>query len=410
MSKAKRKRVKRKQGKRKGNRKEASNVNKGQLRVSILVLLFLLSIIGYVVYTAILITGIEKNDPLEENGSSAYLLSSTSSDDLDKTLWIFEEGEGDDKKITEAFLVASNREKNFLLNIYIPGWIRFSLAEEEFGNALTVSNFRYAGEFLNEGRGIEYAIWQFEQMLGTKIDSYIWIGKREQSLYSEVFGYYKDPKGTYGYDFSKEDFAQNTLLLDNFVSEYSFLGIILHPQKVSGIGDGIISNRSFTDVLGKIISTRKELRRSEKYIIDLGNTKYIDEELSNAGGLSYYLNSSKYDGVLREYFLNILDRELEKERVRVEVYNGSGISGAASQMARRIENSGCDIVRYENAPDFLEHTVLYIPDEERFKNSVAIVKEVVGTNVEVLNSRPQFMTTGDIVVVLGRDIERIYSF
>ncbi len=303
MSKAKRKRVKRKQGKRKGNRKEASNVNKGQLRVSILVLLFLLSIIGYVVYTAILITGIEKNDPLEENGSSAYLLSSTSSDDLDKTLWIFEEGEGDDKKITEAFLVASNREKNFLLNIYIPGWIRFSLAEEEFGNALTVSNFRYAGEFLNEGRGIEYAIWQFEQMLGTKIDSYIWIGKREQSLYSEVFGYYKDPKGTYGYDFSKEDFAQNTLLLDNFVSEYSFLGIILHPQKVSGIGDGIISNRSFADILGKIISTRKELRRSEKYIIDLGNTKYIDEELSNAGGLSYYLNSSKYDGVLREYSL-----------------------------------------------------------------------------------------------------------
>ena len=410
MSKAKRKRVKRKQGKRKGNRKKASNVNKGQLRVSILVLLFLLSIIGYVVYTAILITGIEKNDPLEENGSSAYLLSSTSSDDLDKTLWIFEEGEGDDKKITEAFLVASNREKNFLLNIYIPGWIRFSLAEEEFGNALTVSNFRYAGEFLNEGRGIEYAIWQFEQMLGTKIDSYIWIGKREQSLYSEVFGYYKDPKGTYGYDFSKEDFAQNTLLLDSFVSEYSFLGIILHPQKVSGIGDGIISNRSFADILGKIISTRKELRRSEKYIIDLGNTKYIDEKLSNAGGLSYYLNSSKYDGVLREYFLNILDRELEKERVRVEVYNGSGISGAASQMARRIENSGCDIVRYENAPDLLEHTVLYIPDEERFKNSVAIVKEVVGTNVEVLNSRPQFMTTGDIVVVLGRDIERIYSF
>ena len=410
MSKAKRKRVKRKQGKRKGNRKKASNVNKGQLRVSILVISFLLSIIGYVVYTAILITGIEKNDPLEENGSSSYLLSSTSSDDLDKTLWIFEEGEGDDKKITEAFLVASNREKNFLLNIYIPGWIRFSLAEEEFGNALTVSNFRYAGEFLNEGRGIEYAIWQFEQMLGTKIDSYIWIGKREQSLYSEVFGYYKDPKGTYGYDFSKEDFAQNTLLLDNFVSEYSFLGIILHPQKVSGIGDGIISNRSFADILGKIISTRKELRRSEKYIIDLGNTKYIDEKLSNAGGLSYYLNSSKYDGVLREYFLNILDRELEKERVRVEVYNGSGISGAASQMARRIENSGCDIVRYENAPDLLEHTVLYIPDEERFKNSVAIVKEVVGTNVEVLNSRPQFMTTGDIVVVLGRDIERIYSF
>jgi hypothetical protein len=176
------------------------------------------------------------------------------------------------------------------------------------------------------------------------------------------------------------------------------------------MGEGIISNRRYVDILSKISFTKHELRGSEKHLIDLGNSEYLEEELSNMGGLAYHFNSSKYDGVFRGYLLDILDRELEKEQVRVEVYNGSGISGAAGQMARKIENSGCDVVRYENAPNMLDNTVLYIPDEDRFKNSIDVVKEVVDGNVEIINDRPTFMTTGDIVVVLGKDIERIYSF
>jgi len=412
MSKSKRRKVKKRQARRKikKSNQRLTNSRKGQLKIGIFWLVFSLLLVGYVVYIVILVIGVKKNDPLSKNGSSSYLLSDTSFDDLDKTLWIFEEGEGDDEKISEVFLIASNREKDFLLNIYIPGWISFSLTEEDFGNILTVSNFKYAGEFLNKGRGIEYAVWQLEQILGTKIDSYIWIGDREQFLYSEVFGYYKDPKGIYGYDSSEEDFTQSALLLDSFLSQFSFLEVSLHPQKISTMGEGIISNKNLVDILGKIVSTKRELQKNEKHIIDLGNTKYVKEELSNVGGLSYYFNPSKYDEVLREHFLNILDRGLEKERVKVEVYNGSGITGAASQMARRIENSGCDIIRFENAPNLLEHTILYIPDAERFKNSVAVVKEVVGTNVDVIHNRPQFMTTGDIIVVLGKDIERIYSF
>jgi len=412
MSKVKRKRVKKEQAKRKGRRgyKRKPKLKKDTLIKGILGVLLTLILIGYVGYIAVLIMGVKKNDPLSENGSSAYLLSDTSFDDLDKTLWIFEEGEEDDEKISEAFLIASNKEKDFLLNVYIPGWLSFPSVEEEFGDTLMVSNFKYAGEFLDEGRGIEYAVWQFEQMLGTKIDNYIWIRSKEQSLYSEVFGYYKDLKGRYGYNSSEEDFTQDALQLDSFLLKYSLFKIVLHPQKISSMGEGMISNRNFVDILTKIVSTRKELRGSEKHIIDLGGTEYIEEKLSSTGGFSYSFNSSKYDEMLEKYFLDILDRELEKERVRVEVYNGSGISGAAGQMARKIKNSGCDVVRYENAPKLLEHTVLYIPDEERFRNSVAIVKEIVGTNVEIINDRPQFMTTGDIVVVLGRDIERIYSF
>ena len=409
MSKARRKRIKRQQ-----ERKKVGSIKRNSSRKSpkpyIFWLAALLLLIIYVIYVVVLITGVNKSDPLEDHGSSSYLLSDTSFDDLDKTLWIFEEKEGSDSRISEAFLVASNSNKTFLLNIYIPGWLYFSSDEEDFGNSLTVSNFKYAGNFLKEGRGVEYAVWQFEQMLGTKIDNYIWIEEQEQVLYSDIFGYYRDFKGSFQYDSSKENFTQDALLLDSFMSRFSFLRIPMHPGKVSEMGEGLLSNKGFSDILNKISKTNGQMKKYEKHIIDLGSPEYVKEELATAGGVAYYFDSVKYDEAFRGYLLSILDRKLEKEQVKVEVYNGSGIAGAAGQMARKIENSGCDVVRYENAPELLESTVLYVPDENRFKESLAVVKEVVGTNVKVINDRPVFMTTGDIVVVLGKDIEKVYSF
>ena len=412
MSKAKRRRekVKRAQSRKKSKRIEKKKVFSKGFKIGILGITVLLILVGYLIYLTVLITGIKKNDPLSSNGSSSYLLAGTSFDDLDKTLWIFEKGNGDDASISEAFFIASNKEKKLLLSVYIPSWIYFSSTEEKFGSALTVSNFKYGGDFLEDGRGVEYAIWQFEQMLGTKIDNYVWIGDSEQSLYTEIFGDYRDYKGDFGYDSEEEDLMQESFMLDSFISKFSFLRIPFYPRKFSKVGEGIISNKNFAEIVGKISSTDRKLKGYEKYMIDLGSPRFVEEELSKTGGIAYYFNSQKYDEAFREYLLSMLDKELEKEQVRVEVYNGSGISGVAGQMARRVENSGCDVVRYENAPDLADHTTLYIPDEKRFKNSIAVVKEVVGTNVEVINERPKFMTTGDIVIVLGKDIERIYSF
>ncbi len=53
--------------------------------------------------------------------------------------------------------------------------------------------------------------------------------------------------------------------------------------------------------------------------------------------------------------------------VRVEVYNGIGLTGVAYSFGRKITNSGCDVVRYENAPNMYTKTTLFIPDMESFK-------------------------------------------
>lgn len=392
------------------NRRAKRGSRNFHFRVEWLILLGIFSIIGYIVYLSIVMTGIEKNDPLSKNGSSSYLLSKTSVDDMDKTLWVFEESNGSDAKIEKAFLVASNKEKEIILNVYIPGWIFFASTEDTLGNDISVSNFRYAGEFLEEGRGIEYSIWQFEQMLGTKVDSYVWINGKEQSLYSDVFGYFSQTEDTFNYDSTEETFTNDALMLDSLLDNYSPLKIVVHPKETEEIGEGIYSNMSFLEVINKISDTRKKLSSFSKHIIDLGGSDYTEEDLSDSGGVVYYFNSSAYDSSFRKYLEDMIDTSLEQEQVKVEVYNGSGISGAAEQMARKIENSGCDVVRYENAPDTIEKTVLYIPNEEKFKRATEIVEEVLGSSPEIINGRPSFMTTGDIVVVLGEDIKRMYSF
>jgi hypothetical protein len=51
-----------------------------------------------------------------------------------------------------------------------------------------------------------------------------------------------------------------------------------------------------------------------------------------------------------------------------------------------------------------EETVIYIPEPDGYEESLALVRDVVGENVKIQYERPTFITTGDIVVVLGTDI------
>ena len=122
------------------------------------------------------------------------------------------------------------------------------------------------------------------------------------------------------------------------------------------------------------------------------------------------LNTAEYDKVFRDLFEKVLDRGLENERVRVEVYNGSELTGVASSFGRKIVNTCCDVVRYGNAPNSEEKTKVYVSNMEKFSNAYRVVSDVIPIEFETVEGRPDFMTTGDIVVVLGKDIKSMYSF
>ena len=393
---------------RKISKKKQIHINWSKTLVYGLLLLLALFFSTYLV----IIFSAKLGDPTKQNGSHQYLLSK-SSVDFEKTLVVMESGSGSDRKISEIYLFLTNPSKKESILIYVPGWTYFSGLEEDFGNSIALSSFRYAGDFLQEGRGVEYAIWQIGQMLGIKADKYIWFSPEGLSNYAEIYGDFSGVEDKYREYFKTAD---SDLLGDSFyklnmlASKYSAIDNMTHLGSILKMQGLVFSNMSFRQYLSFWETFNTKIVKTETYGIDLSYYRYSTEDLSSTGGQIRYLNTTEFDTVYRNLISKVVDRSLEKERVRVEVYNGSGVAGAAKQFGRKIENSGCDVVRYENAPSTADRTVVYVSNKDNYKNSLEIVTEILSGSFDLVEGRPAFMTTGDIVVVLGKDIQQMYSF
>ncbi len=193
----------------------------------ILLFLIVISLIGYGIYTYIGFSNIKSVDPIKLSNSEYYLLSNQK-DALEKTLIIFEEEYNDKERIKLAYLYAENKEKSVSVLVFIPAWVEYMGVDKEFGSSLPISTFRYAGDFLQEGRGYEYAIWQFEQLLGTNIDEYIWISSSANKIFSEKLG---EPSGDslYAQYYSNGFNAnQEAFMLNSFISKLGWFNLLTH--------------------------------------------------------------------------------------------------------------------------------------------------------------------------------------
>ena len=377
----------------------------------ILLSLPLILLVGFVLYYIFTVTNVNTIDKTILNGSQRYLLSQSNGESK-RTVIVFEEGLENERRISEVYLFLNNKEKGKSLLVYIPSWLYFTGLEENFGNAIPISSFRYAGDTLQEDRGVEYAVWQISQILGITFNDYIYISSEANITLDSAFGEDMGSKDRYREMFKKGNasLSEGFFKLQDISSKLSFVKSLFKVNDIRNFNNNIYSDLSFIEVVNMIKGIEKVLQTSESYAIDLGNPEYSEEELANSGGIRRYLLSRKFDSSYRELISLLIDKELEKERVRVEVYNGSGVAGAAQQFGRKIENSGCDVVRYENAPKTIEKTIMYIPKPDDFKKSFKIVSEIFSDNFELVEGRPDFMTTGDIVIILGEDIKRMYSF
>jgi hypothetical protein len=320
---------------------------------------------------------------------------------------------GDERAISDIYVFLNNKEKENSVVIYIPGTLYFNGLEGEFGSPIPMSSLRYAGDFLQEEMGVEYTLWQLNEILGFRATDYIWITTEAYEVINDVYGDVNNIKDRY-----KEMYVvdQGRSLTDSFLKlhamsdQYSFLKSIFNASKIKSIDGQIYSNLSFLNVLNRIGSFDSTVKDSTTYVMDLSSPKYSVDELSDQGGRIRTINVSEYDKALRRYYINIIDRDLERERVRIEVYNGSGVTGKAGVYARKVLNNGLDVVRFGNAPDSLERTQIYVSDEEEFSNSLRVVEDVFFGRYERLEERPSFMTTGDIVILLGEDISQLEIF
>lgn len=378
----------------------------------IIILFVIACILGLISYYAFTVYTIKLFDPTKVNGSHQYLLSQTDND-TKKTLVVIESGSGTSQKISEIYLFSTNKEKGETVLVYIPNWLYWTGLEGDFGNSIAVASFKYAGDFLQEGRGVEYAIWQIGQMLGVKVDDYIWFTPQGYDNYVQIYGDISTVSERLKGNFESPDddvLSEAFFRLSVMSSKYASAKDIFNISGLKNFKDTIYSNLGFTGILSFFSNLDQIVENTETYGIDLSYSRYSTEDLSTNGGQIRYIDTSEFDAVYRNLISKIIDRSIEKEQVRIEVYNGSGISGVAQQFGRKIENSGCNVVRYENAPKTIDKTIVYITNKGSFENSLAVVSEVLSGSYDIVEGRPDFMTTGDIVVVLGEDIQQMYSF
>jgi hypothetical protein len=400
--------------KRRRAKRESTRKDRGRKKINPTVII--VSVIGAVViifllYSVLSLFSINTKDPLAENLSSHRFLSNLDTD-LEKTMFVFEQGEGEKRTISSVYVLLTNKEKGNSIVIYIPGFVYFKGLEEDFGSPIPISSLRYAGEFLQEGMGVDYSLWQINQILGFRVHDYIWFTQQAGQILSDVYGSGDDIKEKYkeAYSNSTVTLSDSYLKLHAISAQYSPVKTVLKINTIKGMDQKVFSNLSFTSVLSRLSSFENTVKETNTLVLDLSSSDYSSEEFSDLGGQIRTINLPEYDKNFRRNYIDVIERQVESERVRVEVYNGSGASGEAGIYARRILNNGCDVVRFGNTPQPLERTQIYISDENEFNDSLKVVAEVLFDRYEILEERPSFMTTGDIVVLLGADILQMEMF
>lgn len=378
-------------------------------RIVIFTIIFLL--LGYIIYAYIGFRNIKSENPLRDGNANYYLLS-RNSNDFKKTLIVFENELEGQERIEKVYLYAENKNKESSILIYLPNWVLYTGLESDFGNAVAVSGFKYAGDFKQPGKGVEYAIWQIEDLLGMNIDDYIWFNSDSFLLLQENLGEVVSSTAYSQYYQNGSEISEDIFFLNGFVSRLNWLNLIFSSNKFKNSHSVIYSSLpSLPSIVVEMKNINSRILSSKPYVIDLSLPKY-QKQVDTEGevGVVRYVDITEYDSVWRNITSRMIDRKLERERVRVEVYNASGISGKAFAFARRIANSGCEVVRFDNAPSKESSTKFYVPNQAEFKNSLAIIRELLPGQYELINGRPSFMTTGDIVIILGEDISSMYSF
>ncbi|KUK77883.1 MAG: coiled-coil [candidate division WS6 bacterium 34_10] len=321
------------------------------------ILIFL--VVAFLIYRVVLLLSFKVDStqiPKENLSTDSSMVNS---------LFVFEQ----DEKIVYMESITYSSSQNNILRIPIPTDIY--VTEDEV-DSYPISSMRAVGEFLDYNFGRNYTVEYMSNLLGLKYDNYVWI----------------------------VDSGNNT---DEFLSELSVWSILFNLQFSHNLRNNVYSNLPILNLIKEVNFINQSLSSFESEQMNIVEC-CVEEVTLSSDRVRRQFNTANFDKELSKYISGLVSREVERERVNVEVYNGSNITGLASEYARIVRHTGARILRYDNAPHLYEETVIYVPEPENYQNSLILIRDVVGNNVKVKNERPQFVTTGDIVLVLGEDI------
>ena len=381
-------------------KKKSLNVKKTLIIVIVAVFALLLTLVSvqFVRFAAV-----KTQCSVDKQALNKYLVKR---DNVISTLVVLQDYLND--KISGVWYVVSNQKTNTSFVYYVPPGVYMRDYSGKVSEYVSVGDLKYAGNIIDHSKEIEYSIWQLSNLTGITIDSYMWFKSDSLTPFAKLFGDVSD----YSVDnFSsiyvpKNEVTQAALTINSIVSKYSLVPSIIDIKEYKQLVGGVDTNLSSVGLLNRIKEINKEISVPNTTMFDLAQPWATNVTLTNDMREVNVINYSQIDSRL-DNVINILKgRNIEKEQVKVEIYNGSDIDGLASRYYRKIKNAGLDVVRYENSPITYYKTQIYIPEQSKYKDSLALVKKVLVVPPTIINNRPDFMTTGDIIIVLGQDMEQ----
>jgi len=351
----------------------------------VLVLVLLLGAVFFFI-RLVRVYSIKLDNPLK--GSSRVVLNKY--DDIRKVLFVIQNSKD---SISGAYMVVTNNRSHRSMVFHIPSDVYIDDYTGKLDTIISIGDLGYTGNLVEKSKWHEYIIWQVQSALALRLDSYVFINEEGfKMLSSSKDGLGGNPE------------SQFKRLLEVFSYKEA---LINYSQCEAFYQEGLLSNMNIPEIqaFAREISQYDEASEENMIFVDIGEPKYLADDTLEAGKLVKKIKLNEIDSVTKDNLDIIRTKDIVKEQVKVEVYNGSGISKVAGLYSRMIFNSGCQVLRYGNAPDVVPETVIYISDPELYDHSLKIVQGMFIISPEVIVGRPDFMTTGDIVVVLGEDID-----
>lgn len=228
-------------------------------------------------------------------------------------------------------------------------------------------------------------------------------GENKIAKGSELTG---DLLSTYILDDQK---GNQSLRMIEFISKSlrSNTGIVTQMKlfwELDMILDGFYTSMNTQDILrvyNQLISTKESIR-----------SIYIDGKQAQEAKIgALYLLQPNYI-LLDDYIKNnLFNFQVLKEQARIEVFNATGKRGLAAKFSRYYQNSGGYVIKSGNFTDIIEETLIYFPNKEvssqDLPNTYNLIKKILlGKGNISYDFDGNF--TGEIIVVLGKDVENFF--
>jgi len=314
------------------------------------------------------------------------------------TLLIIVQGDSDQKVVVDGFVVikldvhsGSAQMATVHPDVYMPV---LSSPGHPVDVDVQLSRFRdlmIIGDLLNPPMPLAYTMYQIEELFALPIDGYMSFPPEIVSR-SQVFstGEVPDVEIQGSYDTWEKNWMS---YWDTYLRSVSLLSVWRNRSILTDIQSsmGVVDVYSF-------IQEYKRISTNTLVKIDIPDDS-LTETINERGETVNVVGIEAVDAAMAD-----LDRDsqMDREQARIEIFNGTNVGGYGARYERLIRNMGGEVIRVMNAPGKSQNTRIFVTDTQKYAYTVSQISRLFA-HAQVIEGRPDFVTTGDVIIVLGMD-------